>query len=52
MSLLWIVIVLLLVGALGGIPDYGRGPYYGAGWPAGGVLWLILVVLLLIALVR
>jgi hypothetical protein len=39
-----ILLILLVLVLAGGFHDWGRGPFYGAGWYGGG--WLGLLVLM------
>lgn len=51
MSLIAIILIIILLGGLGwGYPYGGRPAYWGAGYPLGGVLGLVLVVVLILAL--
>lgn len=51
MSLLAIVLIVILLGGLGwGWPRAGGPAYWGGGYPIGGLLGLVLVVVLILAL--
>ena len=50
MSVLAIILILILLGGVGwGYPYGGRPAYWGGGWPLGGVLGTILIVVLILA---
>lgn len=52
MSILAIVLIVILLGGLGwGYPYGGRPAYWGGGYPVGGILGLVLVIVLILALV-
>lgn len=47
--ILVIVLIVVLLGGLGGPWNY-RAPFYGGGYPLGGILGLVLVVILILYL--
>ncbi len=44
MTIETVLLILLVLVLAGGFHDWGRGPFYGAGWYGGG--WLGLMVLM------
>jgi uncharacterized membrane protein YedE/YeeE len=42
-----ILLIILIIALLGGIRDWGRGPFYGTGYYGGGGLGLVLVIVLI-----
>jgi hypothetical protein len=43
-----ILLILLILALLGGLRDWGRGPFYGTGYYGGGGLGLLLLVVVLL----
>ncbi len=51
MSLLAVILIILLLGGVGwGYPYGGRPAYWGGGYPIGGLLGLVVVIVLILAL--
>ena len=48
MTLGTILLIILIIALLGGLRDWGRGPFYGTGYYGGGGLGLVLLVVLLL----
>lgn len=50
MSLIAIILIIILLGGVGfGYPYGGRPAYWGGGYPVGGLLGLVLVIVLILA---
>lgn len=51
MSILAIILIIMLLGGVGfGYPYGGRPAYWGAGYPLGGILGVVLLVVVILAL--
>lgn len=50
MSLIAVLLIVILLGGVGfGYPYGGRPAYWGAGYPLGGILGVVLVVVIILA---
>lgn len=50
MSIGLILLIILIVLLLGGFSGIGGSPFYGGGYPLGGVLGIVLVIILIAVL--
>jgi len=51
MSLIAIILIIILLGGVGfGYPYGGRPAYWGGGYPVGGLLGLVLIIVLIMAM--
>jgi Protein of unknown function (DUF3309) len=43
-----LLLILLIIALLGGLRDWGRGPFYGTGYYGGGGLGLLLLLVVVL----